>query len=237
MANNWNEIIPNYLFPAVCLLCGNRGEKSQDLCFSCRQNLIVNQYCCQCCGQVFDEPEQNPVICGRCQHSPPYFDKVYAPYVYQTAMRYLLLQLKFQRRYQISRLLGTLLSEHLKQFSPLPDCLIAVPLHRHRYRQRGFNQSLEIAKITAKQLGIPIDYKACSRQFNTKQQSTLPLKQRLKNVNNAFQVKKKLNWQHIALVDDVVTTGSTVNELARVLKQAGVMKVDVWVCARAGALK
>jgi len=236
MIKHWNEIIPNYLFPAVCLLCGNRGEQSQDLCLRCRQNLIANQYCCQCCGQVFDETEQQ-LICGRCQHTPPYFDKVYAPYVYQSAIRYLLLQLKFQRRYQISRLLGTLLGEHLKQFSPLPECLIAVPLHRSRYRQRGFNQSLEITKIMAKQLAIPIDYKGCSRPLNTEKQSTLPMKQRVKNVKNAFAVKKKLNWRHIALVDDVMTTGSTVNELARVLKQAGVIKVDIWVCARAGALK
>ena len=237
MANNWNEIIANYLFPAVCLLCGGQGEKSQDLCPSCKQNLILNQYCCDCCGAIFDHSAPHQAICGHCQHHPPYFDKVYAPYIYQSAMRYLLLQLKFQHRYQVSRLLGFLLSEHLKQFASLPDYLIAVPLHRSRYRQRGFNQSLEIAKVIAKQLNIPIDYHSCVRHIKTKQQSLLPLKQRSKNINNAFRVKKNLNIQHIALIDDVMTTGSTVNELAGVLKQAGVSKVDVWVCARAGGLK
>jgi ComF family protein len=114
-----------------------------------------------------------------------------------------------------------------------PDVIVPVPLHKSRYRQRGFNQALEIARTVSKDMQVPLDVYSCQRQHDTPQQSQLPAKQRRKNLKNAFAVVRPLNAAHVAILDDVMTTGSTVHELAKVLKKAGVAKVDVWVCARA----
>jgi len=108
-----------------------------------------------------------------------------------------------------------------------------VPLHKARYRQRGFNQSIEIAKAAGKALQIPVDMQSCVRHRDTPHQTQLTAKQRRTNMKNAFSMVKPITAGHIAIVDDVMTTGSTVHELAISLKKAGVARVDVWVCTRA----
>jgi ComF family protein len=152
--------------------------------------------------------------------------------MYQAELRYLILGLKNNAQYQNARLLGTLLAEQLSK-TQLPDCIIPVPLHPSRYRERGFNQSIEIAKTTAKVLHIPVDVSICIRHRDTPHQTSLTAKQRRSNIKNAFTVLKPVKGLHIAIVDDVMTTGSTVRELANSLKKAGAKCVDVWVCARA----
>jgi ComF family protein len=148
-------------------------------------------------------------------------------------MRYLITSLKFGAHYKNARLLGLLLSDHLKQTAQRPDLIVPIPLHKVRYCQRGFNQAIEIAKTVAKELNIPLDLNSCIRHRDTPHQSALSAKQRRKNIKNAFSIIKPLYAQHIAILDDVMTTGSTAHELAYVLKKAGVDQVDVWVCARA----
>lgn len=148
-------------------------------------------------------------------------------------MRYLITSLKFGAQYKNARLLGLLLAGRLKQTAERPDCILPVPLHKARYRQRGFNQAIEIARTVSKELQIPLDLTSCRRHSNTPHQTTLTAKQRRKNLKNAFSLIKPVQAQHIALLDDVMTTGSTVYELACLLKKAGVNRVDVWVCARA----
>jgi ComF family protein len=163
---------------------------------------------------------------------PPAFDSSYAPFIHNGAMRYLITGLKFNAQYKNARLLGLLLAEGL-QTTHLPDCLIPVPLHKARYRERGFNQSIEIAKATGKALHIPVDVHSCIRHRDTPHQTQLTAKQRRTNMKNAFSTRQPIQARHIAIIDDVMTTGSTVHELAKVLKKAGVSRVDVWVCARA----
>jgi len=148
-------------------------------------------------------------------------------------MRHLITTLKFRADYKNARLLGLLLAEHLQKTAEKPDCILPVPLHKSRYRERGFNQSIEIARTVAKELQIPLDLNSCRRHRDTPHQTALSGKQRRKNMKNAFSIIKPINAQHIAILDDVMTTGSTVHELAAVLKKAGVSRVDVWVCARA----
>jgi ComF family protein len=148
-------------------------------------------------------------------------------------MRHLIAGLKFNAQYKNARLLGLLLAEGLTQTQQMPDCLVPVPLHKARYRERGFNQSIEIARATGKALHIPIDVHCCIRHRDTPHQTQLTAKQRRTNMKNAFSVCKPIPAQHIAIIDDVMTTGSTVHELAVVLKKSGVARVDVWVCARA----
>jgi len=119
--------------------------------------------------------------------------------------------------------------------TPQPELIVPVPLHRERLRERGFNQSLEIARQVGKQLNLKIDYRSVIRVKPTPTQTDLPLKKRRSNVRNAFKVNRSIEARHITLLDDVVTTGSTTDELARCLKQSGVERVDVWTVTRAGS--
>jgi ComF family protein len=114
-----------------------------------------------------------------------------------------------------------------------PDVLIPVPSHPKSLRSRGYNQALELTKTIAKHHNIPYDYTACQCVKKKRKQSTLSDAERRKNVKGIFQIKQiKSHWQHVVLVDDVVTTGATVNELATIFFQAGVPQVEVWCCAR-----
>jgi ComF family protein len=125
------------------------------------------------------------------------------------------------------------LQEEIPCVDELPDCLLPVPLHSSRLRQRGFNQSIEIARVIAKRLQIPIVHDAVIRRRSTESQTGLTAKQRQKNIRGAFDVVGDLAGKHVLIIDDVVTTGSTVNELAKVLKRKGVKRVGVLSIARA----
>ncbi|WP_262966099.1 ComF family protein [Methylobacter psychrophilus] len=231
--HNWINIIQDYLLPPTCILCGNTGENGLDLCKSCYQRLLRNNQCCYRCAEIFEIATISPVLCGRCLSSNPAFDETYAPFIYQGEMRHLITSLKFGAHYKNARLLGLLLAEHLKKTAEKPDLILPVPLHKTRYQQRGFNQAIEIAKTVAKELKIPLDLNSCIRHRDTPHQTALTAKQRRKNIQNSFSIIKPLHAQHIAILDDVMTTGSTAHELAYLLKKAGVDQVDVWVCARA----
>ncbi len=113
-----------------------------------------------------------------------------------------------------------------------PDGIVAMPLHPLRLRERGFNQSLLLARRVAGQLNTPLLEEACARTRNTSPQSTLPWQERGKNLRKAFSCSSDLSGRHIAIVDDVMTTGSSIEELARTLRQAGAREVSAWVVAR-----
>jgi len=204
-----------------------------DLCVACYDALEKMEDQCYCCAKPFPIHSSTPRLCGKCQKNSPAFDKTYSPFIHQGAMRYLINQLKFNGAYKNSRLLGLLLANYLGKNAELPDLIIPVPLHSNRYKQRGFNQTHEIAKTIAKELNLAIDISCCQRIKNTPHQISLTAKQRRKNIKNAFQVTKLPKVNHIAILDDVMTTGATANELARLLKSAGINRVDVWLCARA----
>ncbi|MGZ8144184.1 MAG: ComF family protein [Methylosarcina sp.] len=233
MVNNWINIIQDCLFPPTCILCGNKGFNSLDICYTCYQQLPRNDNCCRCCAEIMEVPLNNAALCGRCLSRRPAFDRTYAPFVYQGAVSHLITSLKFNKRYQNARLLGMLLAEHLNRNAELPDRIVPVPLHKARYGQRGFNQAIEIARTVARELQVPLDFFSCVRHRDTPHQTGLPAKQRRKNMKNAFSLVKPVHARHIALIDDVMTTGTTVHELAALYKKAGVRKVDVWACARA----
>jgi ComF family protein len=173
------------------------------------------------------------MLCGRCLSRHPAFDETYAPFIHQGAIRHLIGTLKFGANYKNARLLGMLLAEHLQQTAERPELILPVPLHKSRYRERGFNQAIEIARTVGKELQIPLDLASCRRHRDTPHQTQLTAKKRRKNLKNAFSVIKPIHARHIAILDDVMTTGSTAHELAYVLKKAGASRVDVWVCARA----
>jgi ComF family protein len=141
--------------------------------------------------------------------------------------------LKFHARMNHARLLGELLAQALERIEdPLPELVVPVPLHPARQRQRGFNQALEIARIPARRLGIRLADDRVLRRLPTSPQSGLDATARRRNIRGAFAVRGDIDARHVALLDDVVTTGSTAAELARALTRAGAMHVDVWAVAR-----
>lgn len=233
MVYNWINIIQDCLLPPTCILCGNPGYNSRDICHSCYTQLPRNNLCCYRCGEILESPVTAPVLCGKCLSRHPAFDETYAPFIHQGAIKHLIGNLKFGATYKNARLLGMLLADHLNQTAERPDLILPVPLHLSRYRQRGFNQAIEIGRTVAKELKIPLDLSSCKRHRDTPHQTQLSAKKRRKNMKNAFSVIKPIHARHIAILDDVMTTGSTAHELAYVLKKAGVSRVDVWVCARA----
>lgn len=224
------RLIPQW--SSSCILCDGDGLLDMDICQFCLERLIKNTHCCYQCATPMPTTTTDKVLCGKCQTTPPDFQATFAPFIYQDIMRLLIPELKFNHQYKNARLLGQLLLQSLP-LKALPECIIPVPLHKKRYRARGFNQSVEIAKNIGKRLKIPVDSSVCIRHKDTAHQIGLSIKARDKNVKGAFSIPNTILYSHIAILDDVMTTGSTLREIASVFKKAGVSRIDVWVCARA----
>ena len=227
----WAEIVQSWLIPPVCVLCGDEGRPpSLDLCQACEEELPANTRCCGRCAIPLDGGAS---VCGRCLQDPPQFDRVIAPLLYQYPVDRMIIQFKFHRRLAMGRVLAELLGRQIrKRENARTSSLIPVPLHASRYRRRGFNQALEIARIVSKSSGIPCDWRCCRRVRATVEQTALDAKSRGPNVRGAFAVRDT-SIEHAVIVDDVMTTGSTVNEIAGQLRRSGVRTVEVWVLARA----
>lgn len=231
--NNWPRIIQEWLYPPTCLLCGDDGAGGLDLCRGCMDALPFNRPACPTCGLPLPARSPPGVSCGRCQKRPPAFHSAIVPFRYEEPIRYLIHDLKFRGRTTGARLLGNLLADALLELDRRPQCLIPVPLHPARYRERGYNQAAEIARIVARRLRIPLGLDTCRRIRSTRPQAELSAAERRRNLRGAFEVVDKLDADHVALLDDVVTTGSTMNELAKTIRAAGANVVDVWAIARA----
>jgi ComF family protein len=162
-------------------------------------------------------------------------DAVVAPWQYLEPISKLVLQLKFQNRFSIGRAFGLLLGEKLRPRRQRIDFLVPVPLHRQRLRTRSFNQADEIATVLGRTLGLPLFRHAVRRIHSTVTQTTLTLRQRLKNVEHAFQVDARFDGLRLALVDDVITSGATINALARACRAAGATRIEAWAVARTTA--
>jgi ComF family protein len=189
---------------------------------------------CLRCGWPLTGPREVD-LCGRCQRHPPVFAATTAALRYRPPADYLIRRLKFAGELALAPLLAELLAERLtRREAPLPECLLPVPLHRSRLRERGFNQATEIARRLGCRLGLPVNRSVCRRVRRTGAQSLLPVSARRKNVRDAFAVTGNPRLRHVALVDDVMTSGHTASELARMLARAGVATIEVWVVARAG---
>ena len=222
-------------YPPRCVLCGSPGFDDMDICIHCYLDLPWLTSACAQCALPMATPRDDQLKCGQCLQAPPEFDHSTSLFRYQGDAVRLIHQLKFHAKLANSRLLGKLLATAITQRdSGLPDCIVPVPLSKRRLRQRGFNQSAELARAVSKNCPIPLNLHAIARGRDTRAQTGLHRQQRLKNIRGAFVQLGAVDAGHVAILDDVVTTGSTVNELARVLKRAGVERVDVWSIARAG---
>jgi ComF family protein len=163
------------------------------------------------------------------------FERTIMPFLYQAPFDYLIKTLKFQRRRALAPLLADLLGDVLADTmsqEALPECIIPIPLHPRRLRERGFNQALELARPLARRFKLPIFADTIERSRYTVPQIELSFSARINNLRDAFVVTGSAMPSHIAIIDDVVTTGSTVNEVARILHNAGAERIQVWACAR-----
>ena len=219
----------NWLLPQSCFLCGDTCTRP--ICTACLADLPYQRTDCPICAKKMVKKG----ICFECRQHPPPYTLTQTVFSYTHPINKLIHAVKFHQNLAMLRLLGDLMGQRL-MINPRPEVLIPVPLHYERLRQRGYNQSLELAKRITKSTGIPLDYQACKRIKNTLPQTTLSGQQRQTNIKGAFQVLPRAEyWQHIVIIDDVMTTGNTVRELATVFKEAGVPRVDVWCCARRSA--
>ena len=173
-------------------------------------------------------------VCGGCLKHPPAFDSTRAVYQYAYPLDALLQHYKYGQGLHLAGFLAEQLVSHI---DTRPDLVIPMPLHRRRLKERGYNQAGEIAKRLAKQLDLPVALTACTRAKDAPPQASLPLKERRKNIRGAFECKTDLSGKRIALVDDVMTTGASLSELAKVVKKAGAIEVQAWVVARTLAMR
>lgn len=223
------------LWPPVCKLCGCRSDRKLDACSHCLTTLARVENACRRCALVLPHTVE---LCGGCSRRPPAFDGAFAAFIYRQPVAGLIQRFKFNGDLSAGRVLAQLMAIELDRNRPNPafpqaELMIPVPLHRNRQWLRGFNQ----AELLCRDLGHALDIAwspGLKRAHPTRTQSDLPAKKRAGNVSGAFRVTGLPNGvRHAVLVDDVMTTGTTLNECARVLKRAGLERVDVWVLSRA----
>ncbi len=165
-------------------------------------------------------------------HNSGLWNQIIIPFFYRDPLTPLIHQLKFDHKLHLARLFGLLFEQHLQtQGYEKPDLIIPVPLHKKRLRERGFNQAIEIIKGPAKSLNIPLNRTHCQRLRATTAQMDLSAAERRQNLQSAFGYNGSLQGKHVALFDDVFTTGSTLNSLRKVIQQAGARKIDCWALA------
>ena len=220
------------LFPKKCLFCQLKTHTATALCKTCEALLPYPRNPCVRCG--FFLPLSSSTPCGKCLMQPPAFDGIYALFSYENPIASLIQDIKFQEHFLIAHGLGEMLGAFLKkqyEEKPLPEVIIPVPLHPQRLKHRGFNQALELAKPLKKILNIPLDPRACTRKKNTAPQATLSASQRGKNIKDAFHIHHT-SYKSIALVNDVITTGNTLHDLAQGFKREGTSHIVLWCLAQ-----
>ena len=229
------------IYPPRCHICqgfltDDRGE-NRHFCQDCLDSLIkIDPPICPVCGIPFASRVEEDHICGACLRKRPFFDGLAAPYLYEGGIMDVIHQIKYSGKTYLAESLGNVLASFAcERFGAIDDILIMpVPLHPKRLRERGFNQSLVLAKAVRPLLDARLDFLSLRRVKYTQPQTGLKRDERRKNVKGAFGLAglPDLKGRTVILVDDVATTGTTLNECARVLKKAGCEKVYCLVLAR-----
>lgn len=223
-------------FLTSCALCDDTAQIDLDLCSACQSNLPFNDHACSVCALPLPASagtRDTLLKCGSCIGKKGPVTRSLIPYLYRPPADYMIRRLKYADDTKFGRLTGELLLHKVRQqYSQLPDCLIPVPLHTSRYRHRGFNQAGIIARHLASGLQIPLLDSAVERVVAGNRQAALGARARQHNMRRAFSVTGTVAGKWVAIVDDVYTTGTTCNTLARSLISAGAQRVDVWAFAR-----
>ena len=218
------EFLSNLLFGGSCFLC--RGAARGILCPACDADLprLAGTLCPRCAL-----PSPGAAVCGRCLADAPRYDATVAALAYRFPADTLVHALKFRSQLALAPLMGDLLIEAIRERI---DLVVPVPLSRERLRERGYNQAAEIARHVARERRARLELTIVIRERDTRAQADLPWSDRARNVRGAFRCERSLDGAAIAVVDDVMTTGATLDELAATLKRAGAARVVNWVVAR-----
>ncbi|MFT3664714.1 ComF family protein [Piscinibacter sp.] len=215
--------------PGQCSLC--RGWGRGALCGDCRRLAAITRPRCARCAIAV--PAGQP-LCGACLREPPPFERTFAALDYAEPWSGLIRRFKFHGHSELASVFAGLLREAVRD-APVPDLVLPAPLSATRLRERGFNQSWELAR----RLGAPADAHLLLRMRDTPHQAELPLDRRAANVRGAFALEplrlREVEGQRIAIVDDVLTSGATAAEMARTLLAGGAAGVQLWVLARTPA--
>lgn len=223
-------LLRRWIVPSACLICAGEAEPGT-VCAGCRASLPWNPIACPVCALPLRSEIAH--VCARCAAEPPAFDSTLAAFRYEAPIRQAIAGLKYRAQFRQSRWLGAELAQLVaRRPSPLPELLIPVPLHASRLRSRGYNQALELARGIARTLAIDLDWRCATRLRATADQIGQDAKARRKEVRGAFAVGPAVAGRNVALIDDVMTTGSTVDDLARAARAAGALRIEVWIAAR-----
>lgn len=228
---NWMTRALYTIAPGRCILCDARSGRHLDLCIDCEHDLPFIANACVRCGMSLTHPHG---ICVSCMVEPPPWDDCLIPLLYVSPVDRLIGDFKNRGAILVGRILATIVADGLedRRDCARPDTLIPVPLHSETHRARGFNQSMEIARVISRRCNISATDRLCRRIHHAAPQKSLPAAERRRNLRGAFQAVGDVTGAHIAIVDDVVTTGTTAAELARVLFSAGAVRVSVIAIAR-----
>jgi ComF family protein len=224
------KIALDALFPMRCIVCNSMDETG--LCPSCSAAAPrIDNPCRQCGAAIAVFP--GDIRCGRCQTRPPAFELTIAPFTYAPPLSGIVYQFKYRRRIALARPLAKILAREIKSRGiELPELMVPVPLHWTRLVRRGFNQSWEICRALSAELSIYAERSAIKRTRRTPPQTELPLRRRRLNVRGCFKIEPSLRVDSIAIVDDVITSGETINQVASLFKKHGVQNIQSWAILR-----
>ncbi|MGS2724374.1 ComF family protein [Porticoccus sp. GXU_MW_L64] len=218
------------LLPNQCLLCHCPLTSSLPLCTDCQVDLPwLGTHCTHCAL-----PLASNGVCGECLQSPPPWQQCIAAFEYRPPIKQLVTRYKHNANLAAGRVLAELLAKaiNLNGEPPLPQLLLPVPMHWRAQIIRGFNQSYDLCRQLSLQLGIASSYRHLRKRHHTPAQHNLPRKQRQQNLRSQFELRRDVGGMHVALIDDVMTTGSTARAITALLNNHGAARVDLWCLAR-----
>lgn len=233
MASNFLTKLTHYvtrlysnMMPIPCLLCG-ADSQHYPLCRTCIASLPYQTSVCPRCSM----PTPHSQLCGNCLTKPPEHDLSFSLFNYQQPVDQLIAAFKYHDKTYLTKLFADLMFQQL-QHRPLPQLLVPIPLYHRRLRERGYNQSSELAKALSRRLAIAVCHHTLIRSRDTQPQASLPFSQRKRNIHKAFKLVNHKIPPHVALIDDVLTTGYTATAAAKLLRQNGAVTIEVWTIAR-----
>ncbi|MBX2848254.1 MAG: ComF family protein [Acidiferrobacterales bacterium] len=216
----------DWALPKTCILCNKPVSQDCPVCEYCYPNLPCERSACIKCGTPFSAELD---YCGRCIDDPPVFDRCFCAFEYKYPIDQQIKRFKYAERPELARDIALLLAKEIKNHQlERPDLLIPVPMHISKLRNRGFNQALELTKYLSLLLKIPYKKSIIVKHLATTPQAQLALNQRKNNIKGCFSYKKTTTAKHVAIIDDVITTGSTMAEITKILKRNGVDYIQVW---------
>ncbi len=224
---NFGLYLERLLPTQPCTLCGNMSRDGL-WCGACDSTLpYLNTPHCPVCAL----PTPTSEVCGHCLSHPPRFSHTTSVFSYSFPLDKLIQEMKYGEQLALAHAFAKKLAQRIDK-TALPDYVVPMPLHSAKLRERGFNQSLLLAATIARDLHLKLLPNACKRVRDTPPQSALPWKERKKNVRNAFSCDMDLTGKRVVLVDDVLTTGASLNALAEAAQKRGASEVTTWVVAR-----